>query len=276
MSSAATKTTIVIVSKAGSLSECVVEPNKETTLGELAILLSKKCGYRNPEGFMCCHTWRYRNKHSFTVATAAAAPRHIYVDIWAKSDGRAGQENKYELPPPIDEHLFFGNMALVARLDKENAIDMTIELWNKIYEALFGGFEDLAATAAEDENEVDELDSIPACKKTTSGYLKDGFVVDDDRDETPRCKRKTRGKKSKSESTEGEFITETETESGTPPSDSPMNSDSDTNGEPIAKIIAKPKRPAVKKPVIGKSKKTVEEPVVAQESESELSEDSYE
>ena len=270
MSSAATK--IVIVSKSGSLSECVVEPNNETTIGELAILLSKKCGYRNPEGFTCCHTWRYRNKHSFTVAAASTAPRHIYVDIWAKSDGRAGQENKYELPPPIDEHLFFGNMALVARLDKENAIDMTIELWNKIYEALFGGFEDLAATAAEDENEVDELDLIPASKKTSSGYLKDGFVVDDDRDETPRCKRNTRGKKSKSESTEGEFITETETEP-----DSPINSDTDTDtdSEPVNKIIAKPKRPVAKKPVGGKSKKTLEEPVVAQESESELSEDSY-
>jgi hypothetical protein len=184
------------------------------------------------------------------------------VDIWAKSDGRAGQENKYELPPPIDEHLFFGNMALVARIDKENAIDMTIELWNKIYESLFDGFEDLAATAAEDENEVDELDSIPACKKTTSGYLKDGFVVDD---ATPRCKRNTR----KSESTEGEFITETETESST-------TSDTD-GGEVVAKIIAKPKRQAaVKKPAVGgKPKKTVEEPVVAQESESELSEDSY-
>jgi hypothetical protein len=165
-------------------------------------------------------------------------------------------------------------MALVARIDKANAIDMTIELWNKIYESLFGGFEDLAATAAEDENEVDELDLIPACKKTTSGYLKDGFVVDDD---TPRCKRTTRGKKPKSESTEGEFITETETESETPPSDSPMNSDTDV--EPVTAmppIIVKPKR-AIKKPVGGgKSKKAVEEPIKAQESESELSEDSYE
>ena len=278
-SSAATKTTIVIVSKAGSLSECVVEPNKETTIGELAVLLSKKCGFRNPEGFTCCHTWRYRNKHS---SAAAPAAKYIYVDIWAKSDGRAGQENKYELPPPIDEHLFFGNMALVARIDKENAIDMTIELWNKIYESLFGGFEDLAATAAEDENEVDELDLIPASKKTSSGYLKDGFVVDDDLEDTPRPKRgkrsgggggaAIRGKKPKSESTEeeGEFITETETET----SESPVNSD--TDGEPVAKIIAKPKRAVAKKPAGGKSKKTVEECVVAQESESELSEDSYE
>lgn len=265
--SAATKTKIVIVSKSGSLSECVVEPNKETTIGELAVLLSKKCGYRNPEGFVCCHTWRYRNKHAASATSHSPASRHIYVDIWAKSDGRAGQENKYELPPPLDEHLFFGNMALVARIDKENAIDMTIELWNKIYEALFGGFEDLAATAADDDNEVDELNSIPACKKTTSGYLKDGFVVDDN---TPRCKRNTR--KSKSESTEGEFITETETET-----ESSTNSDTD-GGEVVAKIIAKPKRQAaVKKPAVGgKPKKTVEEPVLAQESESELSEDSYE
>lgn len=273
--SAATKTTIVIVSKSGSLSECVVEPNKETTIGELALLLSKKCGYRNPEGFMCCHTWRYKNKHSLLVTAepGITTPKYIYVDIWAKSNGRAGQENKYELPPPIDEQLLFGNIALVARIDKENAIDMTIELWNKIYEALFGGFEDLAATAAEDENEVDELDLIPAYKKTSSGYLKDGFVVDDD---TPRCKRTMRGKKPKSESTEGEFITETETESGTPPSDSPMNSD--TESEPVPArppIIVKPKR-AIKKPVGGKSKKVVDEPIIAQSSESELSEDSYE
>ncbi len=274
MPSSSAATTIVVVSKAGSLSECVVEPKQETTIEELAVLLSKKCGFRNPEGFACCHTWRYRNKNAAAAAAVVAAPtaKYIYVDIWAKTDGRAGQENKYELPPPIDEQLFFGNMALVARIDKENAINMTIELWNKIYEALFGGFEDLAATAAEDENEVDELDLIPASKKTSNGYLKDGFVVDDD---TPRCKRNTRGKKSKSksksESTESEFITETETET----SESPNHSD--TDGEPVANIIAKPKRAVAKKPaaVSGKSKKTVEEPVVAQESESELSEDSY-
>jgi hypothetical protein len=269
-SSSAATTIIVVVSKAGSLSECVVEPKQETTIEELAVLLSKKCGFRNPEGFACCNRCRYRNKNAAAAVAAAPTAKYIYVDIWAKTDGRAGQENKYELPPPVDEQLFFGNMALVARIDKENAINMTIELWNKIYEALFGGFEDLAATAAEDENEVDELDSIPASKKTSNGYLKDGFVVDDD---TPRCKRNTRGKKSKSksESTESEFITETETET----SESPNHSD--TDGEPVANIIAKPKRAVAKKPaaVSGKSKKTVEEPVVAQESESELSEDSY-
>ena len=48
-----TKTTIVIISKGGSLSECVVEPSAKITLEELTVLLSKKCGNRNHEGFSC-------------------------------------------------------------------------------------------------------------------------------------------------------------------------------------------------------------------------------
>ena len=51
-------------------------------------------------------------------------------------------------------------------------------MWEKIYEKLFGGFEDLGVTAAEDDNEEDELANVPKHKKTKNGYLKDGFVVD--------------------------------------------------------------------------------------------------
>jgi hypothetical protein len=58
-------------------------------------------------------------------------------------------------------------------------INLSIELWNKIYEKLFGGFEDLALTCNEDEEEEDELENIPKNMKTKKGgYLKDGFVVD--------------------------------------------------------------------------------------------------
>ncbi len=49
-----------------------------------------------------------------------------------------------------------------------------------MYEKLFGGFDDLTSTAKEDENEIDELENIPSNLKTKSGYLKDGFIVDDD------------------------------------------------------------------------------------------------
>ena len=58
-----------------------------------------------------------------------------------------------------------------------------MEQWNKLYEKLFGGFEDLSATCAEDEEEIDELELVPEEKKTKHGYLKDGFVVDTEEDE---------------------------------------------------------------------------------------------
>ena len=41
-------------------------------------------------------------------------------------------------------------------------------------------FFDLTKTEKEDEEEEDELDNIPAEMKTKEGYLKDGFIVDDD------------------------------------------------------------------------------------------------
>ncbi len=306
-------TTIVIVSKTGTLTEVIVEPENETTLDELTILLSKKCGYRNHNGFSCYHTYKYKNKKkfSFYVDNEDVIPKYIYVDVWAKTDGRAGNENKYEMPPPVDEIIYYGNIALVARIDKEHAVNLTATIWNVIYERLFGGFEDLASTAVEDENEIDELDLIPAYQKTINGYLKDGFVVDDDSDDkTPRChtsrkSKKSRGKKNKSESTESEFVTETETESETPPSDSPNDSDIDADADNVEvvttskkKITKENQKTSTKKPIgtikksasasasgsahtgisstkSKKTKKSLDDPPVEQENEKELSEEEY-
>ena len=95
------------------------------------------------------------------------------VELWARTDGRAGQENKYELPPPVDETLFFGDCILVSRAP------FTIALWQKIYKHLFGGFDDLTKMADDDDAEIDELETVSEKKKTRDGYLKDGFIVED-------------------------------------------------------------------------------------------------
>ena len=63
------------------------------------------------------------------------------------------QENKYEFPPPIDSVLFFGGCVLVAKSDN-SIVDLRISSWNKIYETLMGGFEDLDE---EGEDEEDDL-----------------------------------------------------------------------------------------------------------------------
>lgn len=93
------------------------------------------------------------------------------ISLFAKTTGRAGQENKYELPPPVDEILYFGRSLLV----NEDGTDLTISMWKSIYEALFGGFEDIG-----DEDSEDEEEDLTGVSLTKSGYMKDSFIVDDD------------------------------------------------------------------------------------------------
>lgn len=156
--------TIIIVERGAQLTSLTVKNFKEEEL-------FKKCGFKSANGF---------NKHC--EWTAKFDGKKYYIELFGKDDGRANYENKYDFPPPIDNKLLFGSCVLVAHLkvdSEKKYIDLTLPLWNKIYEKLFGGFEDLAATAAEDEAEEDELANVPKHKKTkTGGYLKDGFVVD--------------------------------------------------------------------------------------------------
>ena len=125
--------------------------------------LYKKCNFRKSDGFEKRHTWKVSKTN---------------ISVWARDTGRANQENKYEMPPPIDSDLYFGKMAIVAS-NKENPVDLTVDMWKKIYNDLMGGFEDLDDTALLDEDESDELDDIDDSQKTEHGYLKDGFVVND-------------------------------------------------------------------------------------------------
>lgn len=156
--------TIIIVERVGTLKSLAI---KDFKLEELY----KKCGFKKADDFTKHSEWnaKYEDKKYF-------------IEVYGKTDGRANSENKYDFPPPIDNTLFFGSCALLAYLKNEDEsklyTDLSLPLWKKIYEKLFGGFEDLAATAAEDELEEDELANVPKEKKTKQGYLKDGFVVD--------------------------------------------------------------------------------------------------
>lgn len=162
---------IVIVERLGSVKNLSV---KDFKLEELY----KKCGFKQSDGFVKQVEWsiKYDGK--------------MYrIRLYAKNVGRANSENKYDFPPPVDNTLFYGNCALIASVLKRDEgkyefAHLSVKLWDKLYEKLFGGFEDLDATAKEDEEEEDELEHIPKEKKTKQGYLKDGFVVDSDESES--------------------------------------------------------------------------------------------
>ena len=93
------------------------------------------------------------------------------ISLFAKTTGKAGEENKYELPPPVDDILYFGKCLLI----NEDGTDLTLRMWNKIYEALFGGFEDIG-----DEDTDEEEEDLTGVELTKDGYMKDSFIADDD------------------------------------------------------------------------------------------------
>ena len=132
--------------------------------------LAKKCKFKTAAGFEVRAEWAY---------SGSGKDERFMVELWAREDGNAGQENKYEFPPPVDTILFFGACVLVAKDMSSHhcVIPLTLEKWDKMYNFLFGGFDSLI-NCQDDDDEEDELDSIPAHKKTKDGYLKDGFVVD--------------------------------------------------------------------------------------------------
>ena len=166
---------IIIVERLGSLKILSIKDYKQEDL-------YKKCGFKKAEDFNRQTEWSVK----------ISGTKYI-VQLYAKMDGRANSENKYDFPPPVDTKLFYGSCALVGYIKQEDGrkvlTNLSLGIWNKIYEKLFGGFEDLVTTAKEDEEEEDELAKIPKEKKTKQGYLKDGFVVDssgtDDEDSEP-------------------------------------------------------------------------------------------
>jgi len=145
--------TILIVEKSGVIKESNIKSWVEADL-------YKKAGFKSAEGFTKAHEW--------TIDGTT-------VTLYGKTNGKAGQENKYDFPPPVDTTLFFGSCILTVAESSLKAAK-----WETIYETLFGGFEDVGSDDSdESEDEDDELD-LP---RTKEGYVKDDFIVDDDEDE---------------------------------------------------------------------------------------------
>lgn len=151
--------TCVIIDKYGKITD---EKLKDSSLETIA----KKCKFRKYENFEVRHTWKLKiNKKA------------VYVSVFSKNNGRANNENKYDLPPPLDNELYFGSIAIVCYSDKslKNLIDFNNSLWKNVYEKLMGGFEDLG----KEEEEEEEIEEVDPSQLTKHGYKKDNFIVDE-------------------------------------------------------------------------------------------------
>lgn len=147
----------LVISTSGKIKEITVK-GKESEYYKLVNL-------KKPDGFELKHNWPVELEKKYNVY------------VYGKTEGKAGTENKFEFPPPIDQELFFGSCLLVNKKNDE-LCNLTSDNWEDIYNYLYGGFEDLDEDDDEDEDEdEDEDDEVELTKE---GYKKDDFIVDDD------------------------------------------------------------------------------------------------
>ena len=84
------------------------------------------------------------------------------LHLFGYSSGKAGTENKHELPPPFDELICFGDILLIASpLGKgwSQSVSFTPEQYESFYNKQYGGFEDMDSEE-DDESEIDPTEQV--------------------------------------------------------------------------------------------------------------------
>jgi hypothetical protein len=200
--------------------------------------LYKKCGFRVNDDFLCRHTWtvtlkgspepyivslwgkktgkaNFENKYDLpppldkelffgTCAIVRMGGGPVAASQAQTPPSQAQTSPSHQtLPSQAQTPPFAGSASDGGVWACEAAtgppLDITKETWLKIYEHLFGGFEDIGE---DDEYSEDELANVDPALLTAHGYLKDDFVVSDKEvsEEEPPTKiklKKTAPKKGK-------------------------------------------------------------------------------
>ena len=119
----------------------------------------------------------------------------ITISIFAFTDGKEKQINKTDLPPPIDNEIYYGNIFVIAHTN-DKLINLTLDTYEKFYEHSLGGIEDIGSqdswSEEEDEENSEDRDFI-ASEGSVSEELSDSeeeFIDSDDSDEDDTQKLK--------------------------------------------------------------------------------------
>ena len=81
------------------------------------------------------------------------------IQLLGYNEEKGCNENKYDLPPPIDTELYFGDLYIVKVDSNNNIIDFTLKDFEKFYNLKFKGFYDINSTDEEEEDELSEHSS---------------------------------------------------------------------------------------------------------------------
>ena len=83
--------------------------------------------------------------------------KNVSLLVMATDKGSAGNENKFELPHPIDTKLFFGDIFVVALDKTQNMIDLNKKTFNSLMD---DDSESLGSDSWSSEEELSETDSL--------------------------------------------------------------------------------------------------------------------
>jgi len=109
--------TIIVIDKNGIMKQQNVKHLTQDTI-------YKKCGLRNSNGFHRRHVWYI---HTMDVDT---------VELWSCDTVKSGQDNKYELPAPLETKVYYGSMALISVQSDGTFGNLSLNAWTQIYENL--------------------------------------------------------------------------------------------------------------------------------------------
>lgn len=110
----------------------------------------------------------------------------LHLALYGYKTGKAGTENKHELPPPYDTVLLFGDAYIAAYTDKtmKTSVAFSCDDYATFYDAAFGGFDDLEDEDTEYEESIDEAgDSDEEADADADADEDDNDDEDNDADE---------------------------------------------------------------------------------------------
>ena len=119
--------------------------------------------------------------------------------LYGRINGNAGDENKYDLPPPCDCELYFYDLYFI-KYENNNIIDLCLEDYNLFYAHCFEGFESIESTEDEIEEELSEHtsdrdfindDDISICSETNDIELSELSEFSSDENKKTTNKDKT-------------------------------------------------------------------------------------
>lgn len=254
---------ILVIDRTGSVKELSSKTYEEDNL-------YKKAGFKTPNDFHMHHVFEVNmNEVDYRIR------------LYGKIKGKAGQENKYDFPPPVDTMLFFGSCLLVNVNEHGHAMNVSSVEWKQIYEKLFGGFEDIGDNDTEESDELDlESEELIAelgtVQLTKEGYVKDNFIVDDELEEEEEEEDENETEEEEDEEpSEEDSMVETKkrankkatvTKSSVKSSKKSDKPTKPTKPTKPAKLV----KPVVKRATSGKSKRTVDTTYITSRSEEVL------